>query len=109
MNPNCALSDGGVVEIESVALEQLKVDDQVLGLADPDYPDCPRTTFVVTDTLGQHHVPAEDPNLLERLLTKAGARRLVAGEKVEGILVSHENGPAMFTLEGTPLLDRVVS
>lgn len=105
----CALTWDGYVDIETgIPLEQLEVGDTVLGLPDPEYPAQPRNAYRVTATLGQHHVPTEDPTALERLLTKLGAERLVAGAKVEGVLVQGAHSPAMFAIEDTPRVDRVI-
>jgi hypothetical protein len=105
----CALTFDGYVDVETaIPLQQLEVGDTVLGIVDPDQPDEPRTTHVVTVTLGQHYVPTEDPTILERFLTKAGLERLVAGGRVEGILVNGTHGPGLFALDSTPVLDRVI-
>jgi hypothetical protein len=102
-----ALTDSGRVDVETdVPLDRLVLGDIVLGLADPDDPTLPRSTFKVTKTLGKHHVPLEDPTLLERIITKTGLVWLLAGEREEGILVEGLSGPAMFTLDHTPTLDR---
>lgn len=108
-NQTCALTFEGYVDIETaIPLQQLEAGDTVLGIVDPDRPDQPRTTHVVLATLDRHYVPTEDPTILERFLTKAGLERLVAGERVEGILVNGTHGPGLFALDSTPVLDRVI-
>lgn len=103
----------GVVEVEpNVALDALRVGDEVLGLPDPVDQDRPRTLHRVTKTLGEHHVPAEDPGFLDRLLAGGRFERLVAGERVEGVLVEGQLvdggvSPGLFALDTTPVLDRV--
>lgn len=105
----CALTFDGYVDTETaIPLEQLKTGDTVLGIINLNDLGEPRTTHVVVATLGKHYVPTEDPTILERFLTKAGLERLVAGERVEGVLVEGEHGPGLFALESTPVLDRVI-
>lgn len=107
---SCVPTHNGYVDIEpQVPLEHLEVGDRVLGQIDPADPEAPRTVYMVTAALGHHHVPAEDPGLLERILTAVGAERLVAGAKLEGVLLAGEHGLAMFALESDPAVDRVVS
>lgn len=103
-----ALTFSGWVEIEpGVPLGQLSLGDVVLGLPDPDDPSGPRTTHAVTAVLGQHYVPSEDPAQFERFLIKARLERLIAGPKVEGVLVNGVHGPGLFALMTTPVLDRM--
>lgn len=105
-----ALTFEGYVDIEpDVPVADLQVGDTVLGIPDPAHPDAPRTTHVVTVALGQHHVPTEDPAWLERLLIGGPFERLIAGARVDGILVNGTYGPGLFATETTPVLDRVVS
>lgn len=104
-----ALTFDGYVDVETdIPLEQLKCGDTVLGSVNPNDPGEPRTTHLVTATLGKYHVPTEQPTAFERLLAKTGLERLVAGERVEGILVAGEHNPGLFALETTPVLDRVI-
>lgn len=103
----------GWVPIEpSVPLADLAVGDIVLGLQDLDDSTAPRCSHVVTATFGEHHVPTEDPTAAEKFLRFVGLERVYAGEKRQGILVgtsmNPEDGPAMFDVEATPVLDRVI-
>lgn len=109
-NQACALTFDGYVDIETaVPLSRLDIGDTVLGIADPNDPGNPRTVYLVTATLGRHHVPTEDPSILERLVAGVRLQRLLAGEPKEGILVIDEHGnPALFALQDTPVLDRVI-
>lgn len=105
----CALTFKGPVIVETaIPLEQLKLGDTVLGSPDGNDPGEPRTTHVITAVLGKYHVPTEDPTLIERGLIAVGLERVVAGERVDGILVQGAYGPGMFTLDTTPTLDRVI-
>ena len=100
----------GYLDVETnIPLEQLAVGDVVLGLADADAPDEPRTVHAVTAALGRHHVPTEDPTRMESFLISIGLERLVAAGPVEGILVDSGVGdPGLFALEITSVLDRVI-
>ncbi len=109
MTQQCALTFEGLVDIEAgIPLADLVLGDTVLGVIDPENPNTPRTTHVVIATLGQHHVPSEDPSRVESFLIGVGLQRLVAGARVEGILVDGTYGPGLFALESTPVLDRVI-
>jgi hypothetical protein len=105
-----ALTSEGYVDIESeVPLGDLRAGETVLGVADPDDPNAPRTTHVVTETLGEHHVPTEDPTWIDRILIGGRFERLVAGGRVSGVLVNGTYGPGLFALDTTPVLDRVAA
>jgi hypothetical protein len=103
----CALTTEGYVDIEAeIPLAALEVGDTVLT---PVKPDAPRTTHKVIATLGQHHVPTEDPTRLESFLIRIGAERLISGPKVESVLVEGADGDlGLFLLSFTPVLDRVI-
>jgi hypothetical protein len=113
-NQTCALTHEGYVDIETgIPLQQMKVGDRVLGLQNPDDSEAPRCVHVVTATFGWHHVPTEDPTATEKLLRFVGLERAYAGEKREGVLVAAsaddpEDGQALFDVEATPVLDRVI-
>lgn len=108
-NQTSVLTHEGVLYIETgIPLVDLQPGDQVLGLPDVFDPNAPRTVYSVIGTLGQYHVPAEDPTVVERLLAKLGAERVFAGAKVEGVLVQGRHNSALFALEDTPALDRVL-
>lgn len=113
-NQTCALTHDGYVDIETgIPLEQLRVGDTVLGLPNPDDPAAPRYKHVVTATFGKHHVPTEDPTVVEKFLRFVGLERVYAGDKVEGVLVAvsaddPEDGLALFDVEVAPVLDRVI-
>lgn len=108
MTQHYALTDDGQVAVEPTLLAELSVGDTVLGLPDPQNPDAPRTSYVVAQPLGMHHVPTEDPTFAEKFLIGVGLERAVAGAKVEGVLLDGPAGPAMFVLEYTQVVDRVV-
>lgn len=113
-NESCALTAEGYVDIEvGVPLQELKVGDTVLGLQSPDDPTEPRCKHVVTDAFGWHYVPTEDPTVVEKFLRFVGLERVFAGDKREGVLVGEcegnwEDGAALFDIEATPVLDRVI-
>lgn len=97
---------GTAVLDQDCPLADLEVGDLVLGLPTDDLP--VRTLHRVTAALGQHRVPFEEPpSWVERTF--------LAGSKVDGILVEgiHDDGapgtPALFALETTPVLDRVMA
>lgn len=104
----------GYLNIETgIPLQQLRVGDRVLGQQSPDDPHAPRCTHVVTAAFGWHHVPTEDPTLVEKFLRFVGLERVYAGDKMQGVLVGvcdedPEDGAALFDVEATPVLDRVI-
>lgn len=99
----------GLVDIEpDIPLDQLFTGDLVLGLPDPENPGRPRTVHTVLATFGRYRVPSEEPTFIERLLIRVGAESVVAGRRIEGILVDGMAGPGLFALETTPALDRVI-
>lgn len=110
----CALTHTGYVDIETdIPLEQLRVGDTVLGRQSPDDPNEPRCVHVVTVAFGEHHIPTEDMTATEKLLRFVGLERVFAGEKRLGVLVAAsaedpQDGPAMFDVEATPVVDRVI-
>ncbi len=114
-NQTCARTFAGVVDIETgIPLQELEVGDTVLGLQSPDDPGAPRCTHVVTHAFGKHYVPTEDPTVVEKFLRFVGLERVYAGDKRDGILVGgcdeapDDDGAALFDVEATPVLDRVI-
>lgn len=103
-----ALTFDGEVTIErDIPLGRLQVGDTVLGRQDLEDSAAPRTTHVVTAELGGHYVPCEEPGRLERFLVNIGLEAVIAGGRIEGILVDGTYGPGLFALEDGPTLDRV--
>jgi hypothetical protein len=113
-NETCALTHQGYVDIEAgIPLQELRVGNIVLGLQNPDDPEEPRCEHVVTAAFGKHFVPTEDPTTVEKFLRFVGLEKVYAGDKREGILVGAslgdpEDGAALFDVEATPVLDRVI-
>jgi hypothetical protein len=108
-----ALTHLGPLEFEpDVPLQHLELGDTVLGLQNPDDPTEPRCVHVVTATFGEHYVPTEDPTGVERFLRFVNLERVFAGSKCRGVLVAAsaedpDDGPALFDIKATPMLDRV--
>lgn len=105
----CILTHEGYLNVEiGIPLEELNIGDRVLGTPSAVEPNAARTVYTITATLGQHHIPTEDPTLIERLLVRLGAERVFAGAKVEGVLVQGAHNPGLFALGDTPRLDRII-